>query len=58
MKKLLQLVSCLALAGIVIPPILFFEGQLAHDVVKTVMLAATVLWFVATPFWMNDRSRT
>jgi hypothetical protein len=56
MRKALQLVSSLALAGIVVPPMLYFTGGLAHETVKTVTLVATILWFVATPFWMNDRS--
>lgn len=57
MRKLLQLASYLALAGIVIPPILYFRGNLAHDAVNTVMLLATVLWFAVTPFWMNHSSQ-
>ena len=56
MRKALQLVSSLALAGTVVPPILYFQGEMAHDVMMTVMLLATILWFVATPFWMNRRS--
>jgi len=55
MRKLLQLASSLALAGIVIPPILYFGGRLAQDPMNVVMLVATILWFAATPFWMNDR---
>jgi hypothetical protein len=58
MRKLLQLASSLALAGIVIPPILYFTGGLTHDAVKSVTLVATILWFAATPFWMNNRSQT
>ncbi len=57
MRKALQLVSWLALAGIVVPPILYFTGGLTHEAVKTVTLVATILWFAATPFWMNDRSQ-
>jgi hypothetical protein len=56
-RTALQLASSLALAGIVIPPVLYFSGEMAHDTVKTVMLLATVLWFAATPFWMNSDSR-
>jgi hypothetical protein len=58
MRKLLQLASSLALAGIVIPPILYFTGGLTHDAVKSLTLVATILWFAATPFWMNNRSQT
>ena len=55
MRKALQLASAVALAGILIPPILFFADAMTHDRVKAVMLLATVLWFAATPWWMNDR---
>jgi hypothetical protein len=53
MRRALKIASALALAGIVAPPILYFNGSLAHDTVSSVMLLATVVWFVATPFWMN-----
>jgi hypothetical protein len=36
---------------------LYFNGSLAHDTLKTMMLVATVVWFVATPFWMNQRAQ-
>jgi uncharacterized membrane protein len=55
MRKLLPLASSLALAGIVAPPLLYFLGELGHDALKGTMLAATILWFAVTPFWMNDR---
>ena len=56
MRRALQVASSLALVGIVIHPVLYFRGDLAQDGMKTVMLLATILWFAATPFWMNDRS--
>ena len=56
MKKALRLASWVALAGILIPPITYFNGTMTHDRLETVMLVATILWFVTTPFWMNDRS--
>ena len=56
MRKALQLASSLALAGTVVPPILYFRGELAHDVMMTVMLLATILWFAVTPFWMNRQA--
>jgi hypothetical protein len=56
MRKVLQLASYLALAGIVMPPILYFTGELPHDGMNTLTLLATVLWFAVTPFWMNHRS--
>jgi hypothetical protein len=35
---------------------LYFNGTMTHDGVKTVTLVATVLWFAATPLWMGRRS--
>ena len=57
MRRVLQLASFVSLAGTVVAPALYFAGALAHEPLKTVMLAATLLWFVATPFWMNDRKQ-
>jgi len=57
MRRVLQLASSLAVVGIVIPPILYFRGELAHDGMNTVMLLATILWFASAPFWMNNRSQ-
>ena len=56
MRRALQVASSLALVGIVIPPMLYFRGDLPQDGMKTVMILASILWFAATPFWMNDRS--
>jgi hypothetical protein len=55
MRKVLQVASFLALVGIVVPPILYFTGELPQDGMKMVTLLATILWFAATPFWMNER---
>jgi len=38
-----------------VPPFLFCLGRMELDTVKTTMLAATVLWFVITPFWMGRK---
>jgi hypothetical protein len=53
MKTVLKLVSGLALAGTLVPPVLYFEGALSHETLNTVMLLATIAWFAVTPFWMN-----
>jgi hypothetical protein len=48
-----QLLSWVALAGIVVPGILFINGSVDLDRVKYVMLISTLVWFVATPLWMG-----
>ncbi|MBE3131878.1 MAG: hypothetical protein IMZ55_00250 [Acidobacteria bacterium] len=56
MRIAAQIASGLALGGTILPAVLFFTGRLELDQVKVWMLAATVVWFVATPLWM-DRQR-
>jgi len=55
-RRVLQIVSWLALAGTILPSCVFLAGQMGLDAVKTTMLVATVAWFAATPFWMTDKA--
>ncbi len=54
-RRTLQVISWLALAGTILPSCLFLTGQTGLDGVKTVMFAATIAWFVATPLWMLEK---
>jgi hypothetical protein len=54
-RRILQIVSWTALAGTILPSCAFLAGQMDNDTVNTIMLAATVAWFVATPLWMLDK---
>ncbi len=56
MRAFARLVSWLALVGTILPPLLFFADRLDLPQVKLWMLVATVVWFAATPVWM-DRER-
>ncbi len=53
MMTVARVVSWLALAGTIVPPILFFRDQVTLDQTKLWMLVATVVWFAATPVWMD-----
>lgn len=63
MKMAATSVGLLALAGTIVPPAVFMlqsiaAGQggaaaLSLDTVKWIMLASTIAWFVAAPFWMK-----
>lgn len=57
MNTVLKAISYIALFITVIPSILFLKGSMDLDRVKFIMLAATVLWFVVTPFWMGKESK-
>ena len=53
MKTTARLVSLAALVGTIVPPVLFFMGQMDLDATQRWMLAATIAWFAATPIWMD-----
>ena len=53
MRRILQIVSWLACAATVLPAVMFLFGMMSLPVVKQNMFAATVVWFVITPFWMG-----
>jgi hypothetical protein len=52
-KNAARLVSLVALAGTILPPVLYFTGHMQPDAMKAWMLAATIAWFAATPVWMD-----
>ena len=45
--------SLVALAGIIVPPVLFIGDQMPLASVQAWMLAATVVWFASAPVWMD-----
>lgn len=55
-RKILQLISALALVSTLLPSILFLTGTLNLAQVKTTMLVATLVWFLSTPCWMGKPS--
>ena len=52
-RRILQVISWLALAATIVPPVLFLAERMDLAQAKNWMLAATILWFAATPFWMG-----
>ena len=56
MKRLAQVLSGIALASMVVAPCLFFADRLTLGAMQQWLLGATILWFVATPFWMEHKT--
>ena len=56
MKRIAQTISWLALAGTLLPACLLFADQIDLNRAKAWMLAATVVWFIATPLWMEHKA--
>ena len=52
-RQICKVVGLLALAGTIVPPILFLTKNLALEPMKVIMLIAMVLWFVAAPLWLK-----
>ena len=57
MSRVAAVFSSLALAATVAAPCLFFAGAIDHGQLTRWLLAATVVWFGATPVWMERRAR-
>jgi hypothetical protein len=52
----LVIVSLISLVALMLPSILFLAGRMELTTAKWVMLAATVVWFVAATPWMWKQS--
>ena len=53
MRYVLQTLSWLALAATILPSVVFLAGRLDLAQVQWIMLAAALVWFTVTPFWME-----
>ena len=53
MKTALQITSYLALALIIVPPVLYLAAAMEKSTMSTVMIVGTVLWFATVPWWMG-----
>jgi hypothetical protein len=56
MKRSAQIISFLALAATLLPAVLFFADKLELPLAKLWMLAGALVWFVATPIWMEHKA--
>jgi hypothetical protein len=56
MKRVAQIISYLALVATLLPALLFFADKLELPLAKAWMLGAALVWFLATPFWMEHKA--
>jgi uncharacterized membrane protein len=53
--KILKLISGISIGVLILlVSILSYLGTIEVVSMKTLMLIGTILWFVATPFWMKE----
>ena len=53
MKKFLGFISISGLVLMVLPSFLVFGQILTWEAHANLMIAGTILWFLAAPFWMK-----
>lgn len=53
MRKLIPLVSVIALALVIVPACLYLADAIYKPVMQSLMLAGTALWFISAPFWLG-----
>lgn len=56
MRALLQTISYLALAALLFSPIGYLTGSIDHELMKQVMLTATLAWFISAPMWIGRKA--
>lgn len=54
MNTLLKILSTLALAVVLVAPLLYLAGGLSIASLQAWLLGATALWFVCAPPWLWD----
>lgn len=58
MKKIMEVISYMALVLIVVAPALFYAEKITLQLNKTLMLIATVVWFASALCWMGRKGET
>ena len=53
MKKMLSIVSWMILVGMLVSAILCANKIFSSATNQLILLAGTILWFIATPLWMK-----
>lgn len=54
MKNLLKLASFTGLGLTIVPAFLVWSGTLSWQHHSSLMIAGTLIWFAAAPFWMRE----
>ena len=58
MKRILQLISIIALLLTIVPPVLFFTEKITQNQQNFWMLIGAIVWFASALFWLGKKSET
>ncbi len=53
MNTIAKPIGLVALAGTIVPPLLFMFHKLDLAPMQNIMLVSCILWFVTAPMWMK-----
>jgi hypothetical protein len=53
MTAVARILAPLALAGTLLPPVLYLFKAMGEGPMKLTMLVAAIVWFAAAPFWLK-----
>jgi hypothetical protein len=53
LTQVAKILGLLALAGTIVPPVLFLTKQMGQEPMKLIMLISMVVWFATAPLWMK-----
>ena len=56
MRLIAKTAALTSLLLLTLPSVLYLAGRLSLDVVKPIMILATILWFVSSSYWMWPRA--
>lgn len=57
MKRLqYKILSIIGLLLTVVPSVLVFYNLIELDTSKNLMMIGTLIWFLTSPFWINEQS--
>lgn len=55
MRLVTQIISWIALAGTIVPALMYLAQKIDLEQATTALNVATVVWFIATPLWMGRK---
>lgn len=58
MRTIAQIISYIALIVLVAAPILFYSAAITLERNKSMMLIATIVWFITAIYWMGKEKES
>lgn len=53
MSQVAKILGLAALAGTILPPVLYLAKLMGEGPMKLTLLLSTIVWFASAPFWLK-----